>query len=440
MTKASGNNLSRRFLRCRNNVRESRRKWMMNAGDTGFMLICTVFVFFMTPGLAFFYGGLVRRKNVVNTMMACGAIMGLSVVMWTLFGYSLAFGGNHGGVIGDLRWFALNGVGWEPGPYADTIPHLVFAAFQMMFAMITPALITGAVVGRMRFKALFIFVAVWSVIVYYPMAHMVWGDGGLLAAIGSVDFAGGNVVHISSGVSALVLAIYLGQRRGYAKATYRTHNIPFVFLGAAMLWFGWFGFNAGSALKADGLAAHAFMTSSISSACALLTWMLIEVIREGKPTLVGASTGLVIGLVAITPGAGFVPIWASFIIGILVSPICYFTVILLKQKLKIDDALDAFGCHGIGGIWGGIATGLFGKSSVNSVAKWDGLVFGDYHLFLAQVLSIVITIAVAVVGTLICIGIVRIFTPLRVEPKEEMAGLDVSQHGENAYPSFNGFD
>lgn len=413
---------------------------MMNAGDTGFMLICTAFVFFMTPGLAFFYGGLVRRKNVVSTMMACGAIMGLSVVMWTLFGYSLAFGGNHGGIIGDFRWFALNGVGWEPGPYADTIPHLVFVAFQMMFAMITPALITGAVVGRMRFKALFFFIAIWSLIVYYPMAHMVWGDGGFLAAIGSVDFAGGNVVHISSGVSALVLAIYLGQRRGYAKATYRTHNIPFVFLGAAMLWFGWFGFNAGSALKADGLAAHAFMTSSISSACALLTWMLIEVIREGKPTLVGASTGLVIGLVAITPGAGFVPVWASFIIGILVSPICYFTVILLKQKLKIDDALDAFGCHGIGGIWGGIATGLFGKTSINSVAKWDGLVFGDHRLFLAQVLSIVITIAVAIVGTLICIGIVRIFTPLRVDPKEEMVGLDASQHGENAYPSFNGFD
>ena len=413
---------------------------MMNAGDTGFMLICTAFVFFMTPGLAFFYGGLVRRKNVVNTMMACGAIMGLSVVMWTLFGYSLAFGGNHGGIIGDLRWFALNGVGWEPGPYADTIPHLVFVAFQMMFAMITPALITGAVVGRMRFKALFFFVAIWSLIVYYPMAHMVWGDGGFLAAIGSVDFAGGNVVHISSGVSALVLAIYLGQRRGYAKATYRTHNIPFVFLGAAMLWFGWFGFNAGSALKADGLAAHAFMTSSISSACALLTWMLIEVIREGKPTLVGASTGLVIGLVAITPGAGFVPVWASFIIGILVSPICYFTVLLLKQKLKIDDALDAFGCHGIGGIWGGIATGLFGKTSINSVAKWDGRVFGDHRLFLAQVLSIVITIAVAIVGTLICIGLVRIFTPLRVDPKEEMVGLDASQHGENAYPSFNGFD
>lgn len=412
----------------------------MNTGDTGFMLICSALVFFMTPGLAFFYGGLVRRKNVVNTMMACAAIMGLAIFMWTLFGYSLAFGGNHGGIIGDFRWFALNGVGWDAGPYSDTIPHLVFCAFQMMFAIITPALITGAVVGRMKFKALFAFIALWSVIVYYPMAHMVWGEGGFLAAIGSVDFAGGNVVHISSGVSALVLAIYLGKRKGYAEATYRTHNIPFVFLGAALLWFGWYGFNAGSALAADGLAAHAFMTTSISAATALLSWMLIDTIKEGKATLVGASTGLVVGLVAITPGAGFVPIWSAFIIGALVSPICYFTVTLLKNKLKIDDALDAFGCHGIGGIWGGIATGLFGQSSINSVAQWDGLVFGETRLFVAQVISIIVTIAVAVVGTLICIGIIRIFTPLRVEPKDEMIGLDISQHGESAYPSFNGFD
>ena len=412
----------------------------MNAGDTAFILLCAAFVFIMTPGLAFFYGGMVRRKNVGNTMMQCVFIMGVSVIMWVLVGYALSFGGNHAGIIGGAKWFGFNGVGMKPGPYADTIPNLAFAAFQMMFAMITPALITGSVAGRMKFKAIFLFVFLWQFVVYYPMAHMVWGEGGFLAEIGSVDFAGGNVVHISSGVSALVLAIYLGQRRGYAKATYRTHNIPFVFLGSAMLWFGWFGFNAGSALKADGLAAHAFMTSSISSACALLTWMLIEVIREGKPTLVGASTGLVIGLVAITPGAGFVPVWASFIIGILVSPICYFTVILLKQKLKIDDALDAFGCHGIGGIWGGIATGLFGKTSINSVAKWDGLVFGDHRLFLAQVLSIVITIAVAIVGTLICIGIVRIFTPLRVDHNEQLIIKKKTQHGENAYPSFNGFD
>lgn len=412
----------------------------MNTGNTAFMMICTALVFFMTPGLAFFYGGLVRRKNVCNTMMACVAIMGLSVLLWTMFGYSLSFGGNHAGIIGDFRWAFLNDVGWEAGPYADTIPHLVFAAFQMMFAMITPALITGAVVGRMRFKALFAFIALWSFLVYYPMAHMVWGEGGFLAAIGSVDFAGGNVVHISSGVSALVLATYLDRRKGYEKTSYRIHNIPFVVLGASLLWFGWFGFNAGSALAADGLAAHAFMTSAISSAAALVSWMLIDVIKDGKPTLVGASTGLVVGLVAITPGAGFVPIWSSYIIGALVSPICYFTMNFIKHKLKIDDALDAFGCHGIGGVWGGIATGLFAKTSINSVARWDGLVFGNVHLFVAQVLSIIITAAVAVVGTLICIGIIRIFTPLRVDQKEEALGLDISQHGENAYPSFNGFD
>lgn len=412
----------------------------MNTGNTAFMMICTALVFFMTPGLAFFYGGLVRRKNVCNTMMACVAIMGLSVLLWTMFGYSLSFGGNHAGIIGDFHWAFLNDVGWEAGPYADTIPHLVFAAFQMMFAIITPALITGAVVGRMRFKALFAFIALWSFLVYYPMAHMVWGEGGFLAAIGSVDFAGGNVVHISSGVSALVLATYLGRRKGYEKTSYRIHNIPFVVLGASLLWFGWFGFNAGSALAADGLAAHAFMTSAISSAAALVSWMLIDVIKDGKPTLVGASTGLVVGLVAITPGAGFVPIWSSYIIGALVSPICYFTMNFIKHKLKIDDALDAFGCHGIGGVWGGIATGLFAKTSINSVARWDGLVFGNVHLFVAQVLSIIITAAVAVVGTLICIGIIRIFTPLRVDQKEEALGLDISQHGENAYPSFNGFD
>ena len=412
----------------------------MNTGDTAFMLIATALVFFMTPGLAFFYGGLVRRKNVCNTMMACVAIMGLSVVLWTLFGYSLAFGGNHGGIIGDFRWIALNGVGWEAGPYADTIPHLVFCAFQMMFAMITPALITGSLVGRMKFKALFLFVTLWSFVVYYPLAHMVWGEGGLLAEIGSVDFAGGDVVHISSGISALVLAIILGRRRGYEQVTYRIHNIPFVVLGASLLWFGWFGFNAGSALAADGLAAHAFMTSAISAAAALLSWMFIDVVKEGKPTLVGASTGLVVGLVAITPGAGFVPIWSAFIIGALVSPICYFGVALIKKKMKIDDALDAFGCHGIGGIWGGIATGIFAQKSINSTAKWDGLVFGDYRLFLAQLEGILITIVIAVVGTLLCVAVVRIFTPLRVSLKEEQLGLDVTQHGENAYPSFNGLD
>ncbi|MCD7922086.1 MAG: ammonium transporter [Clostridiales bacterium] len=413
----------------------------MNTGDTAFMIICAALVMFMTPGLAFFYGGLVRRKNVVNTMMCCVAIMGLAIVMWVAIGYSLAFGTDHGGVIGSFEWVFLNGIDLtDVSPYADTIPHFVYIAFQMMFAIITPALITGALVGRMRFKALFLFIAFWSVLVYYPLAHMVWGEGGWLASIGSVDFAGGDVVHISSGITALTLAILIGKRKGYDQAAYRIHNIPFVVLGASMLWFGWFGFNAGSALKADGLAAHAFMTSAISAAAAMLSWMLIDVIANKKPTLVGASTGLVVGLVAITPGAGFVPIWSAFIIGALVSPICYFGVKLIKQKLKIDDALDAFGCHGIGGIWGGIATGLFAKSSINSVAQWDGLVFGEVRLFLAQLAGIGVTIVIAVVGTLVCAGLVRIFTKLRVDDRDEQIGLDRSQHGEKAYPAFNGWD
>ncbi|MBQ1333937.1 MAG: ammonium transporter [Clostridia bacterium] len=413
----------------------------MDFGNNAFVLICAAFVFFMTPGLAFFYGGLVRRKNVVNTMMACAGIMGISVVMWVLIGFSLSFGADHGGIIGSFEHICLNGLDFnEASAYAPSISSLTFAVFQMMFAMITPALITGAVAGRIRYKALFIFIALWSLIVYYPMAHMVWGDGGFLARIGSVDFAGGNVVHISSGVTGLVLARMLGGRRGIEHTSYRVHNIPFVFLGASLLWFDWFGFNAGSALAADGLAAHAFTTTALASASALLVWMLIDVLREGKPTLVGASTGLVVGLVAITPGAGFVPVWSAVIIGAAVSPICYFCMILLKKKLHIDDALDAFGCHGIGGIWGGIATGLFARSDINPIARWDGLVFGDSGLFLAQLAGIGVTIAAAVVGTFICAAVTRAFTPLRVEPKDELLGMDATQHGENAYPSFNGLE
>lgn len=413
----------------------------MNMGDNGFVLICAALVFLMTPGLAFFYGGLVRRKNVVNTMMACAGVMGISVVLWVVIGFSLSFGADHGGVIGGLEYLFLNGLGFDEAlRYAPTLSSLTYVVFQMMFAMITPALITGAVAGRMRYKALFLFIALWSLVVYYPMAHMVWGSGGFLAELGAVDFAGGNVVHISSGVSGLVLAILLGRRRGVEHVSYRVHNIPFVFLGAGLLWFGWFGFNAGSALGANGLAAHAFLTSALASGTALLVWMLLDVVKDDKPTLVGASTGLVVGLVAITPGAGFVPVWSAIIIGGLVSPICYFTMNFLKKKLKIDDALDAFGCHGIGGIWGGIATGLFAQSDINPVAQWNGLVYGETRLFLAQLLSIAVTIAVAVVGTLLCVGITRIFTKLRVEPKEETLGLDATQHGEQAYPSFNGFD
>ncbi len=415
---------------------------MINSGDTGFMLICAALVFFMTPGLALFYGGLVRRKNVVNTMMSSVFLVGVAIVMWVLFGYSLSFSGNIGGIIGDLKWFGFNGVGMEAGPYSETIPNLVYAAFQMMFAIITPALITGAVAGRMKFKAMFIFMVLWSFIVYYPMAHMVWAKGGLLGDgwLHSVDFAGGNVVHISSGISALVLCILLGRREGYKTQSYSIHNIPMVTFGACVLLFGWFGFNAGSALSANGLAAHAFMTTASSCGAAIVTWMLCEVIHNGKPSLVGAVTGMVAGLVAVTPGAGFVPVWAAVIIGAVVSPICYCMIAFVKGKLGYDDALDAFGCHGIGGIWGGIATGIFGLSSINSVALWDGLAFGEVKLFIAQAVSIVITICVAVAGTLICAGITRIFTPLRVEKKEELIGLDRSEHNERAYPSFNGFD
>ena len=412
----------------------------MNAGDTGFMLTCAALVFFMTPGLAFFYGGLVRRKNVVNTMMAIVMIMGLAVVMWALFGFSLAFGGNHGGIIGDFRWFGLEGVGWGTGPYSDSIPNLVFCAFQMMFAIITPALITGSVVGRMKFKALFIFVAIWSIIVYYPLAHMVWGQGGFLAELGSVDFAGGDVVHISSGVSALVLCILLGKRHDYEHSIYRIHNIPTVVLGASLLMFGWFGFNAGSALAADGLAAHAFMTTGVSAAAAMLSWMLCDVIKNKKPTLIGASTGMVAGLVGITPGAGFVPMWAAVIIGLTTSPVCYIMISYGKKKFGFDDALDAFSCHGTGGIWGGLLTGVFSCTAINSSAG-NGLVYGEFAQFGAQAAGIGITIIIAVVGTLICYGITRLLTgKIRVDLRDELMGLDVSQHGESAYPSFNGLD
>ena len=413
---------------------------MIDSGSTGFLIICAGLVFLMTPALAFFYGGLVRRKNVVNTMMSSIFIMGLASALWVAVGYSLSFGGNVHGIIGTLQNVFLNGVGWESGPYADGIPAQVFAIFQMMFALITPALITGSVVGRMNFKALFLFILLWSFVVYYPMAHMVWGEGGLLAELGSVDFAGGNVVHISSGVSGLVLSLILGKRRGTEQGNFLPHNIPFVILGASLLWFGWFGFNAGSALAADGLAAHAFLTTNTSAAMGMLSWMLIDTVRDGRPTVVGACTGMVLGLVAITPGAGFVPLWSAFLIGALVSPICYFAVSVVKAKIGYDDALDAFGCHGVGGIWGGIATGLFAQTSINSVARWDGLVFGDYRLFAAQLLSIVITIAVAVIGTIVCASIVKLIVPLRVTSMEERIGMDESAHGERAYPTFTGLD
>lgn len=408
----------------------------MSYGSTAFMMICSILVFIMTPGLGFFYGGLGRRKNVVSNMMNSVSIIGLGMVLWGLIGYSMAFGGD-GLFVGGFGKALLNGI--TKDSLSGEIPEFVFVAFQMMFALITPAIITGSLAGRMKFKALFGFIALWSVLVYYPMAHMVWGSGGLLGEgwLKSVDFAGGNVVHIASGVSGLILCILLGRRQGYEQHAYRMHNIPFVMLGMGLLWMGWFGFNAGSALAANGLAAHAFMTTAISAATGMLVWMLMDVIFSKKPTLIGACTGVVAGLVGITPGAGFVPIWSAFIIGALVSPVCYGSIVLIKKKLHIDDALDAFGCHGIGGIFGGLMTGLFADPAVNGTA---GLFFGNPGQLGRQAVSIVISIAVAACGTLICAGIVRLFTKLRVDKYDELIGLDMSEHNENAYPSYMGLD
>jgi len=414
----------------------------INAGDTAFMIICTALVFIMTPGLGFFYGGLGRRKNVVSNMMNSVSIMGLGMVLWSLIGYTMAFGGD-GLFIGGFSKICLAGIGIET--LDGSIPEFVTVAFQMTFALITPAIITGSLAGRMKFKALIAFIALWSIVVYYPLAHMVWGDGGLLGDgwLKSVDFAGGNVVHISSGVSGLVVCLLLGKRHGYELHTYRIHNIPFVMLGMALLWFGWYGFNAGSAGAANGLAAHAFMTTSISAASAMLSWMAMDIVFSGKPTLIGACTGVVAGLVGITPAAGYVPIWAAFIIGIFVSPICYGGILLVKKRLKIDDSLDAFGCHGIGGIFGGLMTGLFADPILSKTIDdpgTAGLFFGDPAQLGRQALAIVISIALAVVGSLICAGIVRTFTTLRVDRKHELSGLDISEHGENAYPAYNGLD
>ncbi|MDR0843161.1 MAG: ammonium transporter [Acidobacteriota bacterium] len=419
----------------------------MDSGSTAFIIICAALVFIMTPGLGFFYGGLGRRKNVVSNMMNSVFIMGLGMVLWTLVGYTMSFGGDAGDkgglIIGGFNHLGLAGITGDTldfnGMTNQPIPAFVFCAFQMMFSIITPAIITGSLSGRMKFKALFFFIALWSIVVYYPMAHMVWGNNGILGAdhLGSLDFAGGNVVHIASGVSGLVLCLMLGKRNGYEHQAYRTHNIPFVMLGMGLLWLGWFGFNAGSALEANGLAAHAFMTTAVSASTALLSWMFIDAIVGKKTTLIGASTGAVAGLVGITPGAGFVPIWAALVIGALVSPICYFGIVLIKKKLKLDDALDAFGCHGIGGIFGGLMTGLCAQAVVGGT---DGLFYGNAALVGKQAVAILVSIAVAAIGTFICASIVKLFTPLRVTKKNELMGLDVSEHGENAYPSYMGLD
>jgi Amt family ammonium transporter len=409
---------------------------MFNAGDTAFFILCTALVFLMTPGLAFFYGGMGRRKNMVNNLMNSAFIIGLGVVLYVLVGYSLSFGESGNDFIGSLKNFCLFGINVDS--LTGSIPTFAFVAFQMAFAIITPAIITGSVSGRMRFKALFLFIALWSVLVYYPLVHMVWGGGLIGGTIGSLDFAGGDVVHISSGTTGLILAILLGKRVDYMHISYRMHNIPFVFLGMALLLFGWFGFNSGSALAANGLAAHAFMTTAVAAAAGMLVWILLDIFKTGKSTLIGACTGVIAGLVGITPAAGFVDIWAALIIGMTVSPVCCCGITLVKKIFKIDDALDAFGCHGIGGIWGGILTGVFVNPSINGGKP--GLIYGKVAQFFAQIEGIIITFIVVVLGTLLCTWIVKVFMPLRVERKEELVGLDISEHGESAYPSFTGLD
>lgn len=410
----------------------------IEGSSIAFIVICTGLVFLMTPALAFFYGGLERRKNVISTMMMSVVSLAIATVMWFAVGYSLSFSGD-GNLIGDLGHAFFQGVSDSESTRGLTIPDSLFAVFQMMFSIITVGILTGSVVGRMRLKPLLIFIVGWLLLVYYPFAHMVW-DEGLLAQWGTIDFAGGDVVHITSGVSGLVLALVVGKRKDFNRLEYRPHNVPFVLLGAGLLWFGWFGFNAGSALAADGLAVHALVTTHLSAAAAMFSWILLEYLKNGKPSLVGASTGLVAGLVAITPGAGFVSTWSAVIIGLLVSPVCFYAIAIVKHKLGYDDALDAFGCHGVGGIFGGIVTGLFTTPELALDPDNIGLIYGNPRLFLVTIAAIVFTIVWSAGMTFVLIKGISFFMPLRVSDREEAIGLDNTEHGETAYPTFMGLD
>ena len=412
----------------------------MDTGSIAFILICAALVFLMTPALAFFYGGLGRRKNVLNTMMMSLAPMALASILWIIIGFSFSFSGSNSW-IGDFHHLFMNGVDMAKNSLfpANHIPDGLFSGFQMKFSIITVALITGSVVGRMRFTPILIFMTAWLILVYYPLAHMVWG-GGFLAQIHAIDFAGGDVVHISSGVTGLVLALVLGKRRDYERLDYRPHNIPFVVLGAGLLWFGWFGFNAGSALAANGVAINAFMTTNTAAAAAMFSWMIVEKILIGKPSIVGACSGAVVGLVAITPGAGFVSLWSSLIIGLLVSPLSYFMISVVKKKLGYDDALDAFGCHGIGGMFGGIMTGIFATPALAPEKGYAGLIYGSGKLLLANVSAVVFTVIFTALVSWIIIKVIALFMPIRVSDRAEAIGLDDSEHEETAYPTFLGLD
>jgi Amt family ammonium transporter len=384
----------------------------------------------IAPGLALFYGGLVRRKNVLGTLMHSFILLAMISVQWVLWGYSIAFGPDIGGVLGSLRYVGLAGVGSEPGPYASTIPHLAYMIFQGMFAAITPALITGAFAERMKFKTFLVFGLLWATFIYDPLAHWVWGKG-WIGGLGALDFAGGTVVHISSGVSALVCALVVGRRRGFPTEYMAPHNLPFTITGAALLWVGWFGFNAGSALAADGIAANAFVTTNTASAAAALSWLFVEWQHRGKPTMLGAATGAVAGLVAITPGSGFVGPIAALIIGAVAGAICYFAV-MMKSRFGYDDSLDVVGVHGVGGTWGALATGLFASSAINAAGA-DGLFFGNIALLGPQIVSILATWVYAGVGTWILLKILDASMGLRVSDEDEQMGLDLSQHNEAGY-------
>jgi len=401
----------------------------ISAGDTAWVLASSALVLLMTaPGLAFFYGGMVRRKNILGVLMQCFMCLALISVLWVVYGYSLAFGkGNP--FIGGLDWFMLKGVGPDANPdYAATIPHTTFMIFQCMFAVITPALIIGSYAERMKFPAFLVFTTLWLTFIYCPIAHMVWGVGGFLNTLGAKDFAGGTVVHINAGVAGLVTALYLGKRVGTDKQG--MHNVPFVVLGASLLWFGWFGFNAGSALAANGLASNAFITTNTATAAAAISWAVMEWIFAGKPTTLGAASGAVAGLVAITPACGFVDIGGALWIGFLVSVFCYCMVAFVKPRLGYDDTLDAFGVHGIGGFWGAIATGLFAIKAVNGV---DGFFAGNPGQVWLQFVACATTIAWTAIGTLIICFIVDKTMGIRAVQEEEIMGLDLSQHHERAY-------
>ncbi|RNC28631.1 MAG: Ammonium transporter NrgA [Candidatus Dichloromethanomonas elyunquensis] len=409
----------------------------MNNGDIAFMLVSTALVFFMIPGLAFFYGGLVKKRHVLSIMMQSIAAIGIITILWIVIGYSLAFGPDVGRLIGNLDFAGLRGVTLEPKVPGATIPHMLFMVYQLMFAIITPAIMTGSTAERLRFPAYVLIIALWSLLVYVPLAHWVWG-GGWLAQLGILDFAGGTVVHISSGFSGLIAALVIGKR--YNKESEQTipHNLPYVILGGGMLWFGWFGFNAGSQLAADGIAVLAFTTTHVSACAGLIGWMIVEKLHHGKPTMLGAISGMVAGLGAITPACAFVTPISAIAIGLISSGLCYFAVAYLKEKLGYDDTLDCFGIHGIGGTWGTLAAGLFCTTALNPNSV-DGVFYsGSFSQLGIQALGVLTTYAYAGLVTFIILKVVSAFTPLVASVNEQESGLDITQHGESAYPDMDG--